>query len=145
MAINRVLLTGNLTRDPELRSTASGYPVMSFSIAVNERKKNNQTGEWEDAPVFVDCVMFGNRAQGIHPNLSKGMKLSIDGKLRQNTWEKNGERRSKLEVIVDELEFMSQKQQPRPQTGRQGDAQYAQATYYETPQQGGFFGDDCPF
>jgi len=107
MSINRVMISGNLTRDPELRSTASGMAVMTFGVAVNDRRRNAQTGEWEDYANFVDCTMFGNRAQGVHPYLSKGLKVAIEGKLRYSTWEREGQRRSKLEVIVDELEFMT--------------------------------------
>ena len=62
MSINRVIITGNLTRDPELRSTASGMPVLGFGVAVNDRRRNQQTGEWEDYPNFIDCTMFGARA-----------------------------------------------------------------------------------
>ena len=88
MSINRVIISGNLTRDPELRSTASGLPVLGFGVAVNDRRKNQQTGEWEDYPNFIDCTMFGARAE----SLSR---------------EREGQKRSKIEVIVDELEFMS--------------------------------------
>ena len=101
MSINRVIISGNLTRDPELRSTASGMPVLGFGVAVNDRRKNQQTGEWEDDPTFIDGTMFGTRAQ------SKGTKVSIEGKLRWSQWERDGQKRSKIEVIVDELEFMS--------------------------------------
>ena len=107
MSINRVMISGNLTRDPDLRQTGSGMAVMTFGVAVNDRRRNQQTGEWEDYANFVDCTMFGNRAQGVHPFLSKGMKVAIEGKLRYSTWERDGQRRSKLEVIVDDLEFMS--------------------------------------
>jgi len=107
VSINRVIISGNLTRDPELRSTASGMPVLGFGVAVNDRRKNQQTGEWEDYPNFIDCTMFGTRAQSLSQYLSKGTKVSIEGKLRWSQWERDGQKRSKLEVIVDELEFMS--------------------------------------
>lgn len=107
MSINRVIISGNLTRDPELRSTASGMPVLGFGIAVNDRRKNQQTGEWEDYPNFVDCTMFGSRAESLSRYLSKGSKVAIEGKLRYSQWEKDGQKRNKIEVIVDELEFMS--------------------------------------
>ena len=107
MSINRVLISGNLTRDPEMRATAGGTQVMSFGVAVNDRRRNQQTGEWEDYPNFVDCVMFGTRAEALSRYLSKGQKVAIEGKLRYSTWERDGQRRSKLEVVVDELEFMS--------------------------------------
>ncbi len=108
MSINRVIVSGNLTREPEVRTTASGNPVMGFGIAVNDRRKNSQTGEWEDYPNFIDCTMFGARAQSVSRFLSKGSKVAIDGKLRWSQWETNeGQKRSKIEIIVDEIEFMS--------------------------------------
>ena len=121
MSINRVIISGNLTRDPELRATAGGMQVMSLGVAVNDRKKNAQTGEWEDYPNFVDCTMFGTRAESLARFLSKGTKVAIEGKLRWSQWERDGQKRSKLEVIVDDLEFMSSRQQaaqqyaPQPQ------------------------------
>ena len=107
MSINRVIISGNLTRDPELRSTAGGMPVLGFGVAVNDRRKNQQTGEWEDYPNFIDCTMFGARAEALSRYLNKGTKVSIEGKLRWSQWEREGQKRSKIEVIVDELEFMS--------------------------------------
>ncbi len=108
MSINRVVISGNLTRDPELRATAGGMSVLKLGVAVNDRRKNQQTGEWEDVPNFVDCTMFGTRADALAQYLSKGQKVAIEGKLRYSTWEsQQGEKRSKLEVVVDEIEFMS--------------------------------------
>ena len=111
MSINRVNISGNLTRDPEMRATAGGTQVLSFGVAVNDRRRNPQTGEWEDYPNFVDCTMFGTRAEAVSRYLSKGSKVAIEGKLRYSSWERDGQRRSKLEVIVDEVEFMSRAQQ----------------------------------
>ena len=108
MSINRVTISGNLTRDPELRMTKGGKQVLSFGLAVNDRMRNQQTGEWEDRPNFVDCIIFGNRAEAGANYVSKGSKVAVEGKLRYSSWEtKDGQRRSKLEVIVDEIEFMS--------------------------------------
>ena len=126
MSINRVNISGNLTRDPELRATASGTQVLSFGVAVNDRRRNPQTGEWEDYPNFVDCTMFGTRAEAVSRYLSKGSKVAIEGKLRYSSWERDGQRRSKLEVIVDEIEFMS-----RGQQGGQGG--YDQGGYAPAP------------
>lgn len=92
MSINKVLISGNLTRDPELRATSAGTQVLSFGIAVNDRRRNAQTGEWEDHPNFIDCTMYGPRVEGIS---------------RHTSWEKEGRHRSKIEVVVDEIEFMS--------------------------------------
>lgn len=124
MSINRVIISGNLTRDPELRQTASGLPVLGFGVAVNDRRKNQQTGEWEDYPNFVDCTMFGTRAESVNQFLHKGSKVAIEGKLRWSQWERDGQKRSKVEVIVDELEFMSRQNgsdQQQPQQPMYGD------------------------
>lgn len=108
MSINRVIISGNLTRSPELRNTASGMPVLVFGVAVNDRRKNQQTGEWEDCPNFIDCTMFGARAERVSRFLDKGSKVAVEGKLHYSQWEtKDGQKRSKIDVIVDELEFMS--------------------------------------
>ncbi|MHB1323885.1 MAG: single-stranded DNA-binding protein [Coriobacteriia bacterium] len=108
MSINRVMITGNLTRDPELRATGSGMSVLKLGVAVNDRRKNQQTGEWEDAPNFVDVTIFGARAEALSRFLSKGSKVAIEGKLRWSQWESpQGEKRSRLEVVADEVEFLS--------------------------------------
>ena len=108
MSINRVVISGNLTRDALLRTTPSGTSVLNFGVAVNERRKNQQ-GEWADYPNFVDCTMFGKRAEAIQNYLKKGLKVAIEGRLHYSTWESNGQKRSKLDVTVDEIEFMSRK------------------------------------
>lgn len=105
MSINRVTISGNLTRDPEVRTTQSGMPVMSLGIAVNDRHKNSQTGEWEDHANFVDCTMFGTRAQNVSQYLAKGSKVCIDGKLRWSQWERDGQKRSKIEVIINDIDL----------------------------------------
>ena len=115
MSINRVNISGNLTRDPELRQTQGGMAILSLGVAVNDRRQNKQTGEWEDVPNFVDCVVFGTRAEKLAQFLAKGSKVAIEGKLRWSQWEKDGAKRSKLEVIVDEIEFMSRGQRRQQQ------------------------------
>ncbi len=104
MSINRVVISGNLTRDPELRHTQSGTSVLSISIAVNDRRKNASTGEWEDYANFIDCTLFGNRAEAMDRLLQKGSKVTIDGKLRWSQWERDGQKRSKIEVIVQDID-----------------------------------------
>ena len=132
MSINRVIISGNLTRDPELRSTASGMPVLGFGVAVNDRRKNQQTGEWEDYPNFIDCTMFGTRAQSLSQYLSKGTKVSIEGKLRWSQWERDGQKRSKIEVIV--VEFMSSRNSGAQQSGGYDAPAYsAPAPAYNAP------------
>lgn len=132
MSINRVTISGNLTRDPELRATAGGTQVLSFGVAVNDRRRNPQSGEWEDYPNFVDCTMFGTRAEAVSRYLSKGSKVAIEGKLRYSSWERDGQRRSKLEVIVDEIEFLSRGQQGGGQGGY-GQPAYGQGGYDAAP------------
>ena len=129
MGINKVMITGNLTRDPELRQTAGGSQVLNFGVAVNDRRKNQQSGEWEDYPNFVDCVVFENRAEPLSRFLGKGSKVAVEGKLRYSAWEdKEGKRRSKLEVVVDDLDFLSQRGGQQQGQGYQAPApqQYAQ-------------------
>ena len=111
MAINKATITGNITCDPELRQTQGGTSVLTIGVAVNDRRKNQQTGEWENYPNFIDCTIFGNRATGVAPHLEKGMKVAIEGKLNQSRWQADdGTNRSKIEIIVDEIEFMSRQQ-----------------------------------
>lgn len=118
MSINKVICSGNLTRDPELRATPGGTSVLSFGVAVNDRRLNQQTQQWEDFPNFVDCTMFGKRAESLANYLAKGSKVTIEGKLRWHQWDdrNTAQKRSKLDVIVDELEFMSRRDdsQQRP-------------------------------
>ena len=99
MSINRVNISGNLTREPELRATQGGTQILTFGVAVNDCRKNPQTGQWEDVPNFVDCVLFGNRAESVSKFIGKGSKVAIEGKLRYSQWEKDGGRRSKLEAL----------------------------------------------
>ena len=152
MSINRVAISGNLTRDPELRQTAGGMAILGFGVAVNDRRKNQQTGEWEDCPNFIDCAMFGARAQSVSRFLSKGSKVAIEGKLRWSQWERDGQKRSKIEVIVDEIEFMSRQQgqlgsepvyaapatAPQPQQQQQD----YQSVYQQQPS---IYDDNIPF
>ena len=133
MSLNHVALTGNLTRDPELRVTSgSGTPVLNFGVAVNDRHRNQQTGEWEDRPNFIDCALFGNRANAMAQMLRKGSKVAISGKLRQTSWESDGQRRNKIEVIVEDIDLMSRKDagsgayQANPDPASQG---YGQQSY----------------
>lgn len=130
--INTVTLGGNLTSDSTLRSTAGGTGVLSFGMAVNERRKNGQTGEWEDVPSFFDCTLFGSRAEKLAGYLTKGTRIVVTGFLRQSSWEKNGERRSKVEVIADDIMFMNprnEQQRPAPQVTNN----YAPSQQYAAP------------
>lgn len=107
MSINVVVISGNLTRDPELRHTNGGTAILSFGVAVNDRRRNPHTQEWEDYPNFVDVTVFGARAEALSRYLSKGTKVALSGKLRYSSWERDGQKRSKIEVIAEEIEFLS--------------------------------------
>ena len=124
--MNKVFLIGNLTRDPDLRSTSSGTSVLRFGVAVNDRRQNRQTGEWEDVPNFVDCIVFGNRADALSRILAKGAKVAVEGKLRYSHWERDGQKRSKVEVAVDEVELMQRERQ-----GGYGQQRQAQPELYD--------------
>lgn len=135
MSINIVTISGNLTRDPELRK-AGNTSVLSFGVAVNDRRRNPQSGQWESVPNFVDCIVFGTRADALAGLLHKGSKVAVDGKLRYSSWEgKDGKKRSKLEVVVGEIELMQQRetsQQPQPQRYQQPQQGYQQR-YQQQP------------
>ena len=114
--VNSVSLTGNLTRDAELRATTSGKEVLRFSVAVNDQVYNSQTGVWENHSNYVDCVLFGARATSLSHYLFRGTKVAVDGKLRYDSWtSKDGARRSRLEVMVNEIDFMSTRPAGSPQ------------------------------
>ena len=141
MSINRVNVSGNLTRDPELRATQGGTSVLRIGLAINDRARNQQTGEWEDRANFVDCVVFGKRAEALAGMLAKGQRVAIDGRLRYSSWEaQDGSRRSKLEVVVEEIEFMS----PRQGGGRQA-APAAAAPATSAAGAGDLYDEDIPF
>lgn len=108
---NKVMLMGNLTRDPELRYLPSNTPVVQLGLAVNDRVKNRETDQWEDRPNFIDCTAFGKTAELLNQYLRKGRPLFIEGKLRWSSWEdkQSGQKRSKLEVVIDNFQFIDSK------------------------------------
>ena len=128
--VNRVTLTGRLGKDPEVRSTASGTTVMGLRLAVSERKKNQGTGEWEDYTNWVDCTVFGKRADALSHILAKGMRVCVDGRLHYSSWERDGQTRSRIDVVVDEIVLPSA---PKDSQGAGADAQpgYQAATYVQ--------------
>ncbi|TWT93496.1 single-stranded DNA-binding protein [Neorhodopirellula pilleata] len=105
---NRVILLGNLTRDIELRYLPSGMAVADFSIAVNDRRKTNE-GNWVDDPSFFNIVFFGRNAEVASEYLSKGSPVLIEGKLKQDTWEKDGQKQSRVKVIGERMQLIGPK------------------------------------
>lgn len=107
MSINHVSVSGNLTRDPELRMAGS-TPLLQMGIAVNERRKNNSTGEWEDVPNFFDVLVWGARGEALSRFMQKGSKVAISGRLRWSQWSTDdGSKRSKVEIVADEVDIMT--------------------------------------
>jgi single-strand DNA-binding protein len=104
-SFNQVILMGNLTRDPELRQIPSGQSVCSFSIALNRSYKNAE-GEWQEATDFVDIVAWAQLAERVAQYLTKGRPVLISGRLQSRSWEKDGQKRSKLEVVAQDVTFL---------------------------------------
>jgi single-strand DNA-binding protein len=105
--INRVILTGNLTRDPELRSLASGMSVCSLRIASNTRRKDQSTGEWVDKPNYFDVTVWGAQGENCSRFLSKGRPIALDGRLEWREWQaQDGTKRQSVEIIADSVQFL---------------------------------------
>ena len=104
--INRVVLVGNLTKDPELRHTPGGTPVCSMRVAVNSRRRD-ESGQWVDKPNYFDVSVFGNQAESCTQYLSKGRPVGIDGRLDWREWEaQDGTKRQAVEIIADTVQFL---------------------------------------
>ena len=105
--LNKVMLIGNLTRDPELRHTPKGNAVGDISIAVNRRVQDGNGG-WKDETTFVDVTIWGNTAENAHKYLSKGRGVFVEGRLQLDTWDdrETGKKRSKLKVVGEVLQFL---------------------------------------
>lgn len=136
MSVNRVVISGNLTRSPELRQTRGGTAVLAFGVAVNERVRDPQTGEWADRANFVDVTVFGNRADALSRILARGMQVTVDGRLRWSQWQdgQTGRNRSKLEVIAEEVVLPPRNGGRAAQQPQQQQAPYAAPPQYVAPQ-----------
>ena len=107
-SINRVVLVGNLTRDPELRNTPSGMSVCSLRVAVNTRRKDNQSGEWVDKANYFDVTIWGRQGENAAQYLSKGRPVAIDGRLEWREWQdQQGNKRQSVDIIADNVQFLS--------------------------------------
>ena len=105
--INRVVLVGNLTRDPELRHTPSGMPVCSLRLAVNTRRKDPATGEWGEKPNYFDVTVWGNQGESCAQYLAKGRPVAVDGRLDWREWDaQDGTKRQAVEIIADTVQFL---------------------------------------
>ncbi len=154
--LNKVMLIGRLTRDPEVRTFSNGGKVAKFGFAVNNRKKNPQTGQWEDDPVFLDVEAFnrgdfGKNADLVEQYLAKGRQVFIEGHLKLDQWEKDGQKRSRLVIVLDNMQFLEPRtdgQAPRPSapTQRRPEPSYSGGSFHEPePDMPGDNPDDIPF
>ncbi|MFM7243070.1 MAG: single-stranded DNA-binding protein [Planctomycetaceae bacterium] len=159
-SFNRVVLLGNVTRDPELRYIASGNAVTEIGLAVNDRRKT-ATGEWVDETTFVDVTLWGRTAEIAGEYVTKGSPLMIEGRLKLDTWEKDGKKNSKLRVVGERMVLLGSKGdgprsggQARPQRAESGrgaspaEDNYSQSEpdYHGSQSSGGVAADDdIPF
>ncbi len=119
--LNRVMLMGNLTRDPELRYTPSNTPVVQVGLAINRRWRNQQTNEWQEETTFVDCEAWGKQAETINQYLRKGRPVYIEGRLKLDQWQdKEGHNRSKIKVVIDSFQFIDSQRSAGGSGGGQG-------------------------
>jgi single-strand DNA-binding protein len=149
-SFNRVILVGNLTRDPELRYIPSGTAVSDIGLAVNDRVKRGD--QWVEEPVFVDITLWGRTAEIANEYLSKGSPVLVEGRLKLDRWEKDGQKHSKLKVIGERLQMLGAREAGRGGAGGRGsrggqagdEPQYDDSEQY-MPAGGPPPNDDIPF
>jgi single-strand DNA-binding protein len=148
--INVVVITGNLTKDPELRSTGGGTPVCELRVAVNSRRKNGQTGEWEDKPNFFDVTVWGAQGENCANYLSKGRPVAVEGRLDWREWEaKDGSgKRQAVSIIANSVQFLGSRDGSGGGNGNgftpSSDVP-ADTSDYQAAAAGGAADDDIPF
>jgi single-strand DNA-binding protein len=144
--INSVVITGNLTRDPELRSTPSGTSVCKLGVAVNTSHKD-KSGQWVERPNFFDVTVWGAQGENCANYLAKGRPVAIQGRLEWQQWEKDGQKRSKVEIIAENVQFLGS----RDGAGGGGNGFQpasdvpADSSDFEKAGAGAAAGDDIPF
>jgi single-strand DNA-binding protein len=155
--INRVIITGNLTRDPELRSfPETGNAVCSLRIAVNTRRKNNQTGNWEEQPNYFDVSVWGAQGENCSKYLSKGRPVAIDGRLRWREYTANdGQKRQSVDIVADSVQFLGGRDDGAGSNGNgfssgaqpagESDVPIDTGDFQTTPVAAGAAEDDIPF
>ena len=146
--INRVVLVGNLTRDPELRHTPSGTAVCKLRLAVNTRQKDGATGQWTDKPNYFDVTVWGAQGENCARFLSKGRPVAIDGRLEWREWQdKEGNKRQSVDIIADSVQFLGSREDGGNGGGRftpQSDVPVDTSDLQPAPTGGGS-DDDIPF
>ena len=141
--LNKVFIIGRLVRDAELKYTSSGQAVCKFSIAVNRRKKNGD--QWEDEANYFDIVVWGRQGESLHPYLLKGKMIGVDGELRQDRWQQEGQNRSKVEIVASNLQLLGSSQGDKSnfRGAAGGEASSEEQSYTSSKDDG--FTDDIPF
>src|SRR5215207_5756409 len=146
--INRVILTGNLTRDPELRSLPSGTSVCSLRVAVNTRRKDQSSGEWVDKANYFDVTVWGAQGENCAQYLAKGRPVAVDGRLEWREWQdKDGNKRQSIDIIADSVQFLGSREGGE-NGGRftpQSDVPADTADFAQAPVAAGGSDDDIPF
>src|ERR1700751_743651 len=152
MNINRVVLTGNLTRDPELRATPGGLAICKLGIAVNTRRKNSE-GQWEEKPNYFDVTVFGRQAESCGQYLKKGRPVAIDGRLDWREYEVEGQKRQSVDIIAENVQFLGSREDAGNGNGngyssgiRPSESDIpADTSDFETAPVAGVSDDDIPF
>ena len=126
-SLNQVTLMGNLTRDPELRQTPNGQNVVSFSLALN-RSYKDQSGEWQEATDYIDIVAWGPLAERVSQYLSRGSRTLVQGRLQSRSWEQDGQKRNKVEVLANDVTFLDSRGQANSDSGDNFDTAEASST-----------------
>jgi single-strand DNA-binding protein len=147
--VNVVVITGNLTKDPELRSTGGGTSVCEMRVAVNSRRKNGQTGQWEDKPNYFDVVVFGAQGENCANYLSRGRPVAVEGRLDWREWEakEGGGKRQAVQIIANSVQFLGSRDgggAPNGNGGGGGGQQQPQQQSY-SPQQSDVPADESDF
>jgi single-strand DNA-binding protein len=146
--INRVVLTGNLTRDPELRSLPSGTSVCNLRIASNTRRKDQSTGEWVDKPNYFDVTVWGAQGDNCAQYLAKGRPVAVDGRLEWREWQdQQGNKRQSVDIIADSVQFLGSREGSE-NGGRftpQSDVPADTGDFQTAPASPGGSDDDIPF
>jgi single-strand DNA-binding protein len=155
MNINRVVLTGNLTKDPDLRSNpSSGLAVCKLRLAVNSRRKNNSTGNWEDKANYFNVTVFGRQAESCGQYLRKGRPVAIDGRLEWSEFEVEGQKRQSVDIIAENVQFLGSREDGGNGNGSgfssgirtpESDIPADTSDFETAPVGGGTSDDDIPF
>jgi single-strand DNA-binding protein len=146
--LNRVVITGNLTRDPELRTTPNGTSVCGLRVACNTRRKDQSTGEWTDKPNYFDVTVWGMQGENCAQYLQKGRPVGVDGRLEWREWQdRDGNKRQAVDIIADSVQFLGPREAGE-NGGRftpQSDVPADTGDFQQAPVSAGGSDDDIPF